>query len=198
MSPKVVDKEEKKKTILNAARAVFARKGIASAKMEDVSVEAGIGKGTIYEYFRSKDDIFFALFEQMKIELHRRIFEVDRTLPPREKLHLLIRSALLAFEQWRDFGYILLDFWAMHKGGSSTRIRFDEIYDDARSILSALIREGIKTGDFKKVNPANAASAIIAIFDGLLLQWIFNPKSFSLKTIADTVSDMISVGIEID
>ena len=89
-------------------------------------------------------------------------------------------SALLAFEQWRDFGYILLEFWAMHKGGTSTRIRFDEIYDDARSVLSALIREGIRTGDFRKVNPGNTASALIAIFDGLLLQWLFNPRSFSL------------------
>ncbi len=196
MCPKLVDKAEKKKTVLTAARRVFAKKGLARAKIEDVAAEAGIGKGTVYEYFRSKDDIFFALFEEMKIELHRRIFELDRTLPPREKLHQLVISALLAFEQWRDFGYVLLDFWAMHKGGTSTRIRFDEIYDDARTVLSALIREGIRTGDFRKVNPAHTASVLIAVFDGLLLQWIFNPKSFSLKTIADTVSDLIGRGIE--
>ena len=75
MSPKLVDKEEKKKAVLAAARTVFAKKGLASAKIEDVALEAGIGKGTVYEYFKSKDDIFFALFEEMKRELHRRIFE---------------------------------------------------------------------------------------------------------------------------
>ncbi len=194
--PRLVDKEEKKKELLLAARRVFAKKGLALAKIEDVAVEAGIGKGTVYEYFRSKDDIFFALFEEMKKELHRRIFEIDGSLPPKEKLHRLVRSALLAFEDWRDFGYILLDFWAMHKGGTSTRIRFDEIYDDARTILSALIKKGIKTGDFKKVNAVHTASALIAIFDGLLLQWIFNPKTFSLKAIGDTVSELIARGIE--
>lgn len=197
MSPKFVDKEEKRKSVLAAARRVFAKKGLAAARIEDVASEAGIGKGTVYEYFRSKDDIFFALFEEMKRELHRRIFEIDGALPPREKLRQLVSSALLAFEQWRDFGYVLLEFWAMHKGGGSARIRFDEIYDDARSILSVLIKEGIKTGDFKKVNPLHTASALIAIFDGLLLQWIFNPKSFSLKSIADTVSDLIAHGIEL-
>ncbi len=194
--PRLVDKVEKKKAVLMAARRVFARKGLALTKIDDIAMEAGIGKGTVYEYFRSKDDIFFALFEEMKKELHRRIFEVDGELPPREKLHRLVVSALLAFEEWRDFGYILLDFWAMHKGGTSTRIRFDEIYDDARSALSALIRDGIKSGDFRKVNPTHTASTLIAIFDGLLLQWIFNPKSFSLKTMADTISELIAQGIE--
>jgi TetR/AcrR family fatty acid metabolism transcriptional regulator len=196
MCPRVIDKEEKKKAVLAAALAVFARQGLSAAKMEDVAVEAGIGKGTVYEYFKSKDDLFFALFEEMKRELHRRIFEMDNALPPRQKLHKLVTSALLAFEHWRDFGYLLLEFWAMHKGGTSTRIRFDEIYDEARSILSGLIREGIKTGDFRKVNPDHAASALIAVFDGLLLQWLFNPKSFSLRTMGNTVSELIARGIE--
>ncbi len=196
MSPRLVDKEEKKKAVLIAARRVFAKKGFAATKIDDVAREADIGKGTVYEYFRSKDDIFFALYEEMKIELHRRIFDVDASLPPREKLRRLVVSALLAFEHWRDFGYILLDFWAMHKKGADANIRFDEIYDEARARLSALIREGIQTGDFKKVNPVHTASALIAIFDGLLLQWIFNPKSFSLKTVTDTVLDLIMRGIE--
>jgi AcrR family transcriptional regulator len=196
MSPRLVDKNKKKKALLMAARRVFARKGFAATKIDDVAREAGIGKGTVYEYFRSKDDIFFALYEEMKIELHRRIFELDHALPPREKLHRLVVSALQAFEHWRDFGYILLDFWAMHKNGASANIRFDEIYDEARSNLSLLIREGIRTGDFKKVNPTDTASALIAIFDGLLLQWIFNPRSFSPRTVADTVFDLICKGIE--
>ncbi len=196
MSPRLVDKKEKKKALLMAARRVFARKGFTATKIDDVAKEAEIGKGTVYEYFRSKDDIFFALYEEMKIELHERIFELDNELPPREKLRNLVMSALLAFEHWRDFGYILLDFWAMHKNGASTNIRFDEIYDEARTRLSALIREGIRTGDFKKVNSVETASALIAIFDGLLLQWIFNPRSFSARTIGNTVFDLICTGIE--
>ena len=196
MSPRLVDKEEKKKALLAAARRVFAKKGFAATKIDDVAREAEIGKGTVYEYFRSKDDIFFALYEEMKIEIHRRIFELDSALPPKEKMRRLVQSALLAFEHWRDFGYMLLDFWAMHKNGVSANIRFDEIYDEARSSVSALIREGIRTGDFRKVDPAETASALIAIFDGLLLQWIFNPTSFSPRTIGDTVFDIICRGIE--
>ena len=48
MSPRLVDKEEKRKLVLAAALTVFAKKGLSSAKIEDVALEAGIGKGTIY------------------------------------------------------------------------------------------------------------------------------------------------------
>ena len=58
MSPKYVDKEEKKRDLLKAAMRVFAQRGVVNTKMADIALAAGIGKGTIYEYFRSKEDIF--------------------------------------------------------------------------------------------------------------------------------------------
>lgn len=195
MAPKLVDKAEKKKDILVAAQKVFARKGFTFAKIDDVAREAGIGKGTVYEYFRSKEDIFFALYEEVKAELHRRIFSIDKELPPGEKLRKYLASALLSFDSWRDFSYVLLDFWAVHKRSGSSKVNFDELYSEAREEISAVIKEGIKVGEFKKVNPTHAASLLVGIIDGLLLQWIFNPKSFSLQRIAEDIVEIISTGI---
>ena len=65
MSPKIIDKEAKKAEILQAAMQVFSRKGVAKTRMADIAVAAGIGKGTIYEYFRSKEEIFAAAFQQV-------------------------------------------------------------------------------------------------------------------------------------
>jgi AcrR family transcriptional regulator len=62
MAPIVVDKAKKKTDILNAAIEVFATKGVANAKMNDIAIAANIGKGTIYEYFSSKEDIFSTAF----------------------------------------------------------------------------------------------------------------------------------------
>lgn len=195
MAPRFVDKEEKKKNILLAAQKVFARKGFTSAKIDDVAREARIGKGTVYEYFKSKEDIFFALYEEVKAELHRRIFSIDKELPPGEKLRKYLASALLSFEAWRDFSFVLLDFWAVHKRSSSSKVNFDELYSEAREQIASVIKEGIKNGDFKKVNPTHAASLLVGIIDGLLLQWIFNPKSFSLQRISDDIVEIISTGI---
>ncbi len=56
--PKIVDKEAKRKDILNAAIHVFVEQGAAKTKIADIAKRANIGKGTIYEYFSSKEDIF--------------------------------------------------------------------------------------------------------------------------------------------
>ena len=61
--PKIVDKEAKKLAILHAAMHVFARQGVVKTKMIDIARYAGIGKGTIYEYFRSKEEIFNSAFQ---------------------------------------------------------------------------------------------------------------------------------------
>ena len=62
MSPKSVDKEAKKRQILEAAIAVFARKGVGNTRIAEIAAEAGTGKGTIYEYFRSKEQLFQEAF----------------------------------------------------------------------------------------------------------------------------------------
>ncbi len=62
MTPPPIDKDEKKIKILKAAMDVFAEKGFHTARMADVAEIAEIGKGTIYEYFRSKEDLFMELF----------------------------------------------------------------------------------------------------------------------------------------
>ena len=61
MSPKIVDRKDKKRSIVLGAMRAFVSKGYHATKMEDIALEAGIGKGTIYEYFRKKEDLALAL-----------------------------------------------------------------------------------------------------------------------------------------
>ena len=93
MCPKIVDKQLKKQEILKAAMRVFAQQGVACTKMEDVAYEAGIGKGTIYEYFKSKDDIFKDAFnhftEQLDTVMASRLYKV---YDPIEKLKALVNG----------------------------------------------------------------------------------------------------------
>ena len=62
MSPKVVDRQKKREKILRAALKVFSDRGMTEFKMIDIATAAGIGKGTIYEYFSSKEDIIAGCF----------------------------------------------------------------------------------------------------------------------------------------
>ena len=62
--PKIIDKEEKKSEIFDAAMRAFAKKGAAGTKIQDIAEEAGVGKGTIYLYFKNKEEIFQSILHQ--------------------------------------------------------------------------------------------------------------------------------------
>ena len=66
-------KEEKRQFILDAARKIFTREGYHNARIEAIAAEAGVGKGTVYEYFSSKQELFQKMLET-KYELYRQIF----------------------------------------------------------------------------------------------------------------------------
>src|SRR5690348_12798301 len=85
---------DKRERILDAAERIFARHGFFAAKVSDVAKEAGVADGTIYLYFKSKDDLLISLFE-------RRMQQVNETLrgaiagkPPREQLRAFVRTYL--------------------------------------------------------------------------------------------------------
>ena len=64
MKKRMKKRTGKQRAILEAALQVFAEKGVAGTKIAEVAQRAGVGKGTIYEYYRSKEDLFFAVFEK--------------------------------------------------------------------------------------------------------------------------------------
>src|SRR6266705_1661424 len=90
--------------ILEAARKFFAEKGFHEATVDDIAEAAGVAKGTVYLYYESKRDIYFAALkfgiEQMYAMLDERLISVST---PQEKLRTLIAVKLQYFEENRDF-----------------------------------------------------------------------------------------------
>ena len=183
---RIVDKKAKQKEILQAAMRVFARKGVANTKMIDVAREAGIGKGTIYEYFDSREQMLHMAFSYLlhrikKLVVHR----VDEAMDPREK----IRTGFLAYldvatMKIEDYADILMDFWAqsVRQRGSESDffINLQHIYQDYRDLVVPALQEGMEQGLFRPMDPEKVASALIATCEGLLLQWLSNREGFDL------------------
>lgn len=199
MSPIIVDKEKKREEILNAAWAVFAEKGFSNARMDDIAKKGDIGKGTIYEYFKNKDELFLALYGNVCKQFHEAVFG---TLKERnsatEGLERYIASTFRAFDEWREFAFILLDFWSERRKGKADQSCFDEMCKDDIEWLADLIRSGIENGEFRKVDPLGTASIIIALLDGLLIQCMFNSDLFSKMKTEKRVVDLILNGIKED
>lgn len=201
MAPKIIDKEAKRMEIMQAAIQVFAQNGIVKAKMIDIARSAGVGKGTIYEYFRSKEEIFAAAFShyfnQMEVMIQEALALTDE---PRKQLENLIGYTMEAFfKESGDFLQIMMDFWAEGIRNKDERlveaIDLKGIYRQFRQIIIAIIEKGIKQGVFRPVDSMAMASFLIASTDGLMLQWIMEPDLFELEQVKQAMIDGLLNGL---
>ena len=178
-------KEEKRALIIEAAAKVFARRGFASTLMAEIAIEAGIGKGTLYEYFDSKEDLFFTVFEWFvkATEAEAKVSISALGGSASERLDALSDSLMSSWAQMKDMYSLVMEFWSA-SASSQMRERFKQAfkngYSDFRQIVSTLIREGIERGEFQPhVDIESVAAALVGTWDALLLQaWFdddFNP-----------------------
>lgn len=203
MSPKVIDKQRKKNEILQAAMQVFAEKGVKNARMADIAQRAGVGKGTIYEYFRSRDEIFVEGFNLLIEELENRLHsELETPTDPESKLRSIMRVFFSSLGQLSaEMTAIFIDFWSegirteATKGGELIDLK--QVYADVRKELQQVVSDGIMAGQFREVNTEVVASTMMAIVDGLLLQWILVKGAFALESAMEGSIDMVLNGIKV-
>ena len=201
MAPKKIDKPKKKRQILLAAAQVFAEKGVRNTKIADLARAAGIGKGTIYEYFRSRDEIFVEVVNLIMGDMESRLREeLAIAKPPDEKLRSMTNIVFTSFDQFsRDMASLFVDIWnegirGPSEGGQGL-IDLKQLYDDVRREYAQVIDDGIKTGCFREIDSHAAASTILGSIDGLILQWILNPEAIDLNSANDKIMDLFLNGI---
>jgi AcrR family transcriptional regulator len=202
MMPRVVDKEAKKLDILHAAMQVFAKKGVVKTKMIDIATTAGVGKGTIYEYFRSKEEIFsnaYTYFFQMMESMVQEVLKKEND--PLRQLELIITISLDAFmHMGEEFADIMMDFWAEGIRNKNQNILdaidLKGVYSEYRKMIQLILKRGIEKGVFKPLDTKSTATVLIAAFDGILLQWFVDRKAVNLKKIPTVVLDSFIEGIK--
>ena len=183
--PKIVDKKEKKALILEASIKVFSKKGLSNTKISDIAEEASIGKGTIYEYFKSKDEIFSASFYHFMGKFEEAIsLRLFRIHDPLEKLNAYFSAWAEVFEgDYLDYLEIVLDFWAegVRERNDSWMIDLNKFYSENRDMLDNLLSECVSKGKIKAVDTKLIASIMLGTLDGILIQWVMDRKAFNMK-----------------
>jgi AcrR family transcriptional regulator len=171
----------KARTIVEAAALVFAERGFRSARMADVAERAGVGKGTVYEYFRSKEDLFLAVFDAFGAGM---LDDILAQLEPRsssasEYLRRFCDAVLSAFQEVLYLYPLTMEFWsAAATSELKDRLKgeFRVTYTRYREILSSVIRQGKSSGEFgPHVDPEHMAAALVGAIDALFLQAWFDP-----------------------
>jgi len=197
--PKIVDKEEKKSQILEASIKVFADKGWNKTKISDIAEAANIGKGTVYEYFQSKDELFAASFRYFMALAESIVAERISPLDdPLERLWAYILSWGDIFEsEYMDYVEIVLDFWAegIRSKGRFFSIDIMKVYYDNRAFIESLLEECIAQDKIKPIDTKIVASIIIGTIDGLMIQWILDRNVFDLKEAVSSTARLIIEGM---
>ena len=175
----VTTRGDKRLRLVTAATAFFAKKGYASTRVAEIAERAGVGKGTVYEYFSSKEELLFAVFESINADISSRMNDaLAAGGSSEEQLQNLLRLGAEVISEQVDLQPVILDFWAASRGKD-----FEETYRRAvvasysffRNLVSDFIREEQNRGEFKTLVDVEAlAAVVVATVDGLGIQLSFD------------------------
>ena len=169
--PKVVDRAEQRARIRDAARLVFARRGIAGTGLARIAAEAGISRTGIYHYYPDKQALVRDLARALLAE-EARLFEqaLSSSGAVDERIARLVTAVIEQFFAWPQYGRPLLEIWAKE----SRQLR--GLMRRLRTQLALLIEEGQKRGEVaRELAPEETATLVIALIDGLMLQVFIDP-----------------------
>jgi TetR/AcrR family fatty acid metabolism transcriptional regulator len=184
----------KRDAILRAAIDVFAERGYFNAQVADVARVAGVAAGTVYLYFKSKDDLLVSIFERsMREGLANGRAAVTDLQDPRERLLRLARAHLARLGQDRNLAIV---FQVELRQSTKFMERFSAtLLRDYLGLIREAIADGQREGLFRADVKATAmAKMLFGALDEMATNWILSRRRYSLEADADTVVDLFVNG----
>jgi len=194
---RVVDKKEKASRIGAAAIAVFRRRGYHATRMADIAEEAGTGKGTIYEYFRNKDEIlrfeferYFAAFENGAAAA------MAAAASPGHRLLALVRFAFDHVREWEDHCAVYVDYFGSARFERDEAFSLAGIYAEVEEIIKTLVEEGKAAGELDQSLDADAtAELLVSVFDGIVLHGVFAGRHAGARSVRHAAMQLLTAGL---
>jgi TetR/AcrR family fatty acid metabolism transcriptional regulator len=184
----------KREAILRAATDVFAGRGFFNAQVADVARAAGVAAGTVYLYFRSKDDLLVCIFERtMREALAEGQRAVAGVRDPAERLRRLARLHLARLGRDRSLAVV---FQVELRQSTKFMERFSStLLRDYLGLIREAIADGQAAGVFRgSVNATAAAKMFFGALDEMATNWILSRRRYSLEADADAVVDLFVNG----
>lgn len=185
--------------ILSSAEKVFAAKGFFPTTMSDIAREAEFGTGTLYKYFKSKEELYFTLIDEKVEEINRLVkAELSQKTSAIERIKKVLRLQFEFVERNRDFFRIYI----------SERSRFEwTVKDDLGKsihekmvtyihILTEVMQQGIKGKEFKPMDPMDLAHAFVGMVNSFVFEWLISRKPYPLVSKLDTVLEIFLGGVK--
>lgn len=187
---------DKREAIMRAAITVFAHNGYFNSKVADIAREAGVADGTVYLYFKSKEDILHSIFDRSVDDaLAAARKQIELISDPREKLR---RIALLHLERLGADRDLAVVFQVELRGSTKFMEEFSAAgFAEYLTLIRTTFEEGQQAGVFRSDLNANVVAKIVfGALDEMATNWILSKRRYKLAPMADQVVDILLNGVK--
>ena len=192
--PPLTDKRE---AILRAAIRVFANNGYFNSKVADIAREAGVADGTVYLYFKSKEEILHSVFDKsMEDAIADGRNRLEGVNDPREKLRRIAQLHLERLGADRDLAVV---FQVELRGSTKFMEEFSAAgFAEYLGLIRSTIEEGQRAGVFRsELNAKVMAKILFGALDEMATNWILSQRRYKLAPMADQVLDIFLNGVSV-
>jgi TetR/AcrR family fatty acid metabolism transcriptional regulator len=189
---------DKPQQIIDAAVRVFARTGFYNSRVSDIAREAGIASGTIYLYFKTKDEILVTLFrEKMAAFVSCLRAEIGRAQDPEAKIRRLVRLHFEVLEADPDMAEVvqveLRQGQKFFRGASAHEV---SAYFE---LIGSILQDGVAAGVFRDDLPVKIATKMLfGAMDQLTTSWVLGKRGYRLSEAAEPVANIFLKGVTRD
>lgn len=189
-------KQERRRQILSAAKAVFADAGYHGASIHAIIERAQIARGTFYLYFESKAAVFDSILDQAMADLRARLrrIEVDdpSAPPPQIQLRTQVIATLEYIVDDRPLATLLLS--AGHTPDVDASERLDLFFAEVRDLVRRALETGMEIGLVRRCDPELVAAALLGMTRGVI-ELLIQSNAARTTRIDEVVSEMLLVAL---
>ena len=187
---------ERKNQIVRATVDCMTKYGYDNFSMQDVAKTAKVSKGIIHYYFLNKDDLMMSVLEKVAADIEQTLQQDMAAIDdPIKKLKVFIEGCFDIVKNTREYYQVNMDFWTQINQKECVRNVISKHYDNFRKTCGDVLKQGIEKKIFKDRDISEYSSFIIAIIDGISLQWLFDNKVFDYDKVTKQICDWVLKGL---
>ena len=197
MAPRPDVSDQRRNQIMEAALTVFSRLGFERASMDNIAKEAGVSKGALYLYYKSKDAIIAKLLQLLFDQALKQV----RILAAgegsvTEQLLAFTRVLTREMDRMAAMQPISLQFYAIAARHPTIRQHLRAYFKEYRTLMEEVIQRGVAQGELRAdINPTEAAITLTALLEGLALVWLIDPQATDWHVQVESSTKLLIQGL---
>lgn len=195
----LADSRNKRQQIMEAAYVVFSRKGFHRATVDEIIAMADTGKGTVYNYFVNKEQLFYTLIKERSAPFEQTLSEIAKAgLPPLDKIRAMVKLFLQFYSDNADLWRVLMhEVRGLGSEGYSAfseeqREKYQQRFRDTIGVLEVVFEEGVSQGVIRQCNTNRVAYGLFSVIVVMVFQ---NLVGEDIETTAKDITDVFFYGV---